>query len=256
MGYVAYWSQDPSFTQTDSIAAGFDTAYTAGPNPLTIGATYHWRVEARDRQGNTRWSDPPAGWSFFVVDNSTPVLIAPRAVAREDGILISWRIQEATGVSGVRVYRATGPGLWQGISPVLPVNGPAGQYLDPNVLPGRTYEYEIEAYGPGGAAGRFGPASAEMTAPPKLDLRLQPNPGGSTVTMLLALPRSGDVGVKVFDVQGREVARWSEPDLPAGRHPRTWLLRDAAGRELPGGTYFFRLESGAEHAQARWTVLR
>ena len=55
--------------------------------------------------------------------------------------------------------------------------GPTWRHLDAGVEPGARYDYEVEAFGPGGSAGRFGPVSAVAISPATLALSMWPNPG-------------------------------------------------------------------------------
>ncbi len=257
VGYVAYWSRNPDFSIADSISAGADTSITVGPEALEIQADYFWRVRAWDIRGQTRWSDPPAGRSFFVVDNSeTPCMISPSVAAREDGIVITWSVLEATGVNGFLIYRRVPPGEWQVVSPFIYPSGGDYRFLDTDVDAGVRYEYSIEAFGPQGSLGRSAPVSGEMPLPTKLDLRVRPNPGTSVMDLALSMPRAGRVLIRVFDVQGRDVARTTLTDLPAGVHHTVWVPREDGGHPLASGSYFVRAETRWGNRTVRWIVVR
>jgi len=51
------------------------------------------------------------------------------------------------------------------------------------------------------------------------------------------------VVLHVFDLSGREIARPFAAYLPAGHHETSWDGRDAAGRSVAAGTYFYRLDA-------------
>lgn len=126
------------------------------PGSLHLHFTHCWHVKATS-SGTVQWSDPSGGFSFYIIDNQTPVLIQPRAVAQENGILVTWNISEGLGLNGVRVSRrpADPPeaNAWQTLTPLLPAGSQSGSYLDSEVEPGMRYEYSVEAFGPGGSAG-------------------------------------------------------------------------------------------------------
>ncbi len=52
----------------------------------------------------------------------------------------------------------------------------------------------------------------------------------------------GATTIELLDVRGQVVRRFTAPSQPAGRYQFEWNGRDAAGRGLPSGVYFARLE--------------
>ena len=81
-----------------------------------------------------------------------------------------------------------------------------------------------------------------------------PNPVRSTAQILYSLEESGNVRLTVFDAAGREVSRLVDAARPAGRYATTWNGRDARGRQLAAGAYFYRLE-GAGRPLTRKLIL-
>ena len=71
-----------------------------------------------------------------------------------------------------------------------------------------------------------------------------PNPFNSGTEIRLALPVSGQIILRVYDILGREVTRLVDRELEAGVMSVSWNGRDAGGRLLPSGMYFYRLEAG------------
>ena len=64
-----------------------------------------------------------------------------------------------------------------------------------------------------------------------------PNPFHTRATLVVELPQAARVTARVFDLLGREVARITDRNLPAGTHRLVWEPND-----LSGGTYLLRLE--------------
>jgi flagellar hook assembly protein FlgD len=65
------------------------------------------------------------------------------------------------------------------------------------------------------------------------------------------------VTIKIFDLMGREVATVLENvELPAGRHQRLWDGRDAQGRAVVSGIYFYRLVVGSFTKTMKMAVMR
>ncbi len=258
--YTVFWERGPGFTNADSAAAGADTFFVFPPDSLKTRQLYYWRVVARDGQGHAVRLDPQAGNWFYIIDDSTPVLLEPAAMAQPDGILVSWRIVDGTGLTGFKVYRrvdgAQGADAeWACIAPSVPSCGQSCRYLDASVDPGVRYDYEVEGFGPTGSVGRFGPVSAQA-AVVSLALRVLPNPGTGVMNLSLGLPKSGDVTLRVLDSTGREIARDVLPGLKAGVRQEQWDVRDRRGHPLPSGSYYVRMEAPSGQKTARWLVLR
>jgi hypothetical protein len=66
-----------------------------------------------------------------------------------------------------------------------------------------------------------------------------PNPFNPSTTISFTIPSTSYTKLKVFDVVGREVATIVSEELHAGTHSRQWYAEG-----LPGGVYFYRIQSG------------
>jgi len=72
-----------------------------------------------------------------------------------------------------------------------------------------------------------------------------PNPFKLAATIRYELGAPAPVRLGIYDLQGRLLrVLVSSPALGAGMHDGRWDGRDDAGREVPSGTYFYRLEVG------------
>jgi hypothetical protein len=71
----------------------------------------------------------------------------------------------------------------------------------------------------------------------------QPNPFSRSSTIRFALPTSGPVKLRIFDVAGRLVRTLEDGVLEAGSHQRVWDGRTDDGRLAISGMYFSRLEA-------------
>jgi photosystem II stability/assembly factor-like uncharacterized protein len=99
------------------------------------------------------------------------------------------------------------------------------------------------------AAGEARAPGIELAAP-------APNPGGGPVRLAFTLPRAGEARLTLHDVAGRAVAELWSGTAAAGSHEVTWSGRDVAGRPVPAGVYFARLEAGGEVRTAKILRLR
>lgn len=88
------------------------------------------------------------------------------------------------------------------------------------------------------------PAAVDAAAPGETRFLAEgPNPFSTTTALRLALPAPAVVRVSIHDLAGRELARLQDGPLAAGDWRFPWAGRDGAGRGLPGGVYFGRVES-------------
>ena len=87
-----------------------------------------------------------------------------------------------------------------------------------------------------------------------------PNPFNPSTRISFSLPQAGAVTLSVFNLLGQEVTTLVNGPMTAGTHETVWDGRDAAGRVLSSGVYFYRiqvkgLDGGAAYAAMRKMVL-
>lgn len=71
--------------------------------------------------------------------------------------------------------------------------------------------------------------------------RAHPNPFHPTTTIPFRLGQDAEVRIDVWDLNGRLVRQLVNARTPAGDHRVVWDGRDAGGRTLTNGTYFYRM---------------
>lgn len=84
----------------------------------------------------------------------------------------------------------------------------------------------------------------------------RPNPFRPSTRITYALPSDRDVALTVYNVSGQVVRVLESGPRPAGTHAVTWDGRDESGRRVAAGTYFYRLDAGAERLTRKLTVLK
>jgi hypothetical protein len=87
-------------------------------------------------------------------------------------------------------------------------------------------------------------------------LQAAPNPFNPQTTILLQLPRSGQVDLAVYDVRGRRVRHLHHGHLTAGGHEFPWDARTDSGRSLASGVYFLRGDVMGEIFRQRLVLLK
>lgn len=83
-----------------------------------------------------------------------------------------------------------------------------------------------------------------------------PNPFAAQTRLTVRADAPGPVSVRVYDVQGREVAALLDGPLPAGVHHVEWDGRSSEGRRLAAGVYVVRLAGPGGTASTRLTLIR
>jgi len=70
------------------------------------------------------------------------------------------------------------------------------------------------------------------------------------------LVAGGFTRLRLFDAAGREVRQLVRAELPPGRYAVRWDGRDETGRELPAGSYSYRLEASGQVEAGRLILAR
>lgn len=71
-----------------------------------------------------------------------------------------------------------------------------------------------------------------------------PNPFNPETKIEYAVPETGRVVLKIFNRLGQAVRTLVEQTKPAGRHFAVWDGKDAFGRQLASGAYFYQMQIG------------
>jgi putative serine esterase DUF676 len=83
-----------------------------------------------------------------------------------------------------------------------------------------------------------------------------PNPSSGPVRVAFALDRPGAVDLRVFALDGREVATLTRSVWDAGNHEVAWSGRDAHGANVRAGVYIVRYSTGGAAETRRIVRLR
>jgi len=116
-------------------------------------------------------------------------------------------------------------------------------------LPPVTVEVELVVGDASAVGGRDRPEVLAL-------LPAQPNPSAGGTMLAFRLPQGGEASLGIYDMNGRPVRSLHNGALGAGLHTRTWDGRDAEGRPLPDGVYFYRLEADGLRLSDKVTIVR
>lgn len=96
------------------------------------------------------------------------------------------------------------------------------------------------------------PTPDPVAAPVALALsRPHPNPFVRNTTLRLAIPRTGEVALEIYDLGGRRVRTLVAGRLEPGEHAVRWDGHDDGGRRLGPGVYLARLRFDGEARRAK-----
>ncbi|MFC1475761.1 thrombospondin type 3 repeat-containing protein [Candidatus Zixiibacteriota bacterium] len=75
-------------------------------------------------------------------------------------------------------------------------------------------------------------------------LQNYPNPFNASTLIEFVLYQGGQAKLEVFDILGQKVNTLLEGNFPPGRHTAVWTGKDANGKTVSSGLYFYRLIAG------------
>ncbi len=177
-----------------------------------------------------------------VEPNQTPVSLLSFAVTgASDGAHIRWQYTDDGDAAAFTVTRTAGGRSTVLASDLHPAGG-AGEYLDREAPSGVELTYALDVNYRNGGRERLATRTFVYQRPLAAVIRQNfPNPFASSTAIPVESAPGGAVRVEVFDAAGRLVRRL-DGSLPGGGGLLRWDGRDASGRPVPAGTYFYRVE--------------
>lgn len=220
-------------------------------------------VAAGDDYGLVAWTDLrrwPSGSDIHVARLAPDLPTATDAVsdlAAEPlaaGVRLRWLVNDARSVSGLRVYRSESGGaeIALGDGDLMPAGDGRAEWFDADAQPGHSYDYRLRVV-TGTGTHWLGPVSIEVPQRiTSLTWRAAwPNPFARRTSVKLAVPRAAQGSVRVYDVQGKQVATLAEGAFEPGERTIEWDGRDAAGGVSAPGLYFVAAQVGSEAVRLR-----
>jgi hypothetical protein len=249
-----YLASEPAFhVASYSYVAATTGDSVGGGNPRTA-----FMIMARANNGAQYWfSAPDSGYS---VDNLPPVIPAPFTAAYSAGIThLHWGENHDVDLAGYRLYRGSSsafvpaPGNLISAQPDTGFGdvGSAGSWYKLSAIDTHGNESPYARLGPNGTLDAPGaPVASLFLAPPT------PSPTSAGTAFRFGLPRDGEVTLTLFDQQGRRVRELARGMMPAGEHRVMWDGRDEAGRSVPSGLYFAKLNHDGRSLVTRLIEIR
>lgn len=216
-----------------------------------------------DAAGISMQVQPAFGIIPNITDHSVPVTLSSfTATGRKDAIEISWTSQTEVNALAYHLYRGNGEhGQFAEIARLDAAgNSETPQsyhYVDTDVVSSRTYYYQLADEDYEGNLRYHGTvfASAGSSVPGAYALMPNyPNPFNPSTTIGYQTPRDGQVTLTVYNVLGQEIRTLVDAHQAAGSYTVMWDSKDAGGRDLTSGIYFYTLKAG-DYTETRKMVL-
>ncbi len=201
-------------------------------------------------------SDPDSGYS---VDNLAPSVPVGLAVAYGADNALSWEPSPDEDFRYFRIYRGPTPGFTPDEAHLVQTVT-ATQWVDPSA--GYDVHYVVSAVD---FAGNESPVAVPMQTSAADDslpriaglAQNSPNPFNPRTTISFALVRSESVTLEIHDLAGRLVKTLLDGELlDRGNHRVTWEGRDARGRAVGAGVYFYSVRTGTFKDTKRMMLLK
>jgi hypothetical protein len=208
-------------------------------------------------------SYPDSGYS---VDNLPPE--APGGLLAEQsfsptGLALSWDLSTANDISHYAVYRGSSEAFVPSVGNRVAVPIQA-EWFDGSWRWSSSYYYKISAVDIHGNESGFAlvrPSDVTGSDTPKAPAasylnQNYPNPFNPQTRIAFGLSAPGHVSLRIFDAAGRLVRVLVNEDRREGRYEEIWDGRDAGGRSVSSGIYFYRLRAGAFEATKKMILVR
>ena len=83
-----------------------------------------------------------------------------------------------------------------------------------------------------------------------------PNPFNPETVIKFYLPQASPVSLRVYNILGQVVNTLVDEPLSAGDHSVRWDGKNAQGRDVASGVYFYRVSAGGHESIEKMTLLR
>jgi hypothetical protein len=193
--------------------------------------------------------------AFWSLDMADVAITSFSGHVRSRTVHLAWTLADHSDASFCNILRAEGAGEFQCIT-AEPLAPTASFYDDSDVLPGRTYRYQLELLA---LNGRKILSMEEVVTLPPAALVLEqnrPNPFNPTTTISFCIPSEAPVHLVIYDTAGRRVRTLIDGEVFVGSREIVWDGRSDAGRLVNSGIYYCRLEAGKGTETRKLVLMR
>jgi len=189
----------------------------------------------------------------------TPVLLSFLEIGAEGStVRARWELTEDSDAARFHLVGSQGEESWE--LPVMETAPGSFEALDTHeaLLAGGEFGYRLyhEEDGDWQLLRSESVLVEAQTPGPAALLPAYPNPFNPKTFVSFELPEAQRVRLGVYDGRGRLLRVLADGEHTRGRHSVTWDGRDEAGRDLPAGVYFTRLELRGGSESGKLVLLR
>ncbi|MCF7911387.1 MAG: T9SS type A sorting domain-containing protein [Candidatus Cloacimonetes bacterium] len=83
-----------------------------------------------------------------------------------------------------------------------------------------------------------------------------PNPFNPETEIFFRIPQAENINLKIYNLKGQYVCTLADGEYAAGSHSVLWKGRDAGGRQVSSGIYFYRLEAGGQVLSSKMALIK
>ncbi|MBI4721585.1 MAG: T9SS type A sorting domain-containing protein [Candidatus Stahlbacteria bacterium] len=122
----------------------------------------------------------------------------------------------------------------------------------------RTYWVDGGEEGPISEIRGFNPMGVEEVTPRSLinDFTIMPNPSLHKAYINFHISKGCKISVRIYDIAGSLIYRVAEKEFQSGTHRLTWDGNDLAGKSVPSGIYFCRIEGIDVTTTKKFVIIR
>jgi hypothetical protein len=212
------------------------------------------------------------GWFFdnFTVNGGVLALASPPYFSAEvynDDVTLTWTDPQTNyELDGFKLYRKSSSDEEFG-DPIQTFDSETHTYVDHDMEPG-DYTYAITAFYTNGMESNkvlsdvtVESAGAEMPenlAIPKYYSLGQnyPNPFNPTTEINYAVPKTCDVSLRIYNLQGQLIRTLVNEKQDASYYSVTWNGKDDSGNRVNSGVYLYKLDAESYSAIKRMVLLK
>lgn len=229
-----YWSLD------DNIVARSDTfLYIAGTKmekkSLRLIISDGKRTVFRDWTIMSGWEVSIVIASFHSVDT------------KENGVKIVWETLQNEENLGFNIARSESEKEdYLYINDELIIDEGRNQfiYFDNKIESNKKYFYKLESVSINGSKSLFGPVSVLVSSPGKWSLSQNyPNPFNSETTINFSIPKSSNVSITIYNINGVVIRKLINANYDAGYYSIKWDGKNNDGIIVSSGIYFCEFRS-------------
>jgi hypothetical protein len=174
-----------------------------------------------------------------------------------DHVEVVWRLDGYAAGASFEIEKAVGPDAALATVPDPAIDGGNGDYrfIDGAAVMGESYRYRVIVFDEGEEVTSF-ETSLETPLPGFALEQNRPNPFTPSTQIAYQIDETTDVRLAVYDASGRLVQTLVDQRQAAGVYGVNWDGRDARGRQVASGVYFYRLGAGEQTATRKAILLR